>query len=154
MPEEAVFADKASGKDFELPEYQRLVGMLAEGDVLVVKSIDRLGRNYEEILKEWRITTKERKAAIVVLDMPLLDTREKKGGITSVLIAGIVLQSLSCMAQVERESIKQRQAEGIAAAQVRGARFGRPPKKKRPPTLPQRRPTWTDISRARRQRAS
>ena len=130
VPEEAIFADKASGKDFERSEYQRLVGMLAEGDVLVVKSIDRLGRNYEEILEEWRIITKERKAAIVVLDMPLLDTREKKDSITSVLIADIVLLLLSCMAQVERENIKQRQAEGIAAAQARGVRFGRPPKKK------------------------
>lgn len=130
VPKEAVFADKASGKDFERPEYRRLVGMLAEGDVLVVKSIDRLGRNYEEILEEWRIITKERKAAIAVLDMPLLDTREKKDSITSVLIADIVLQLLSYVAQVERENIKQRQAEGIAAAQARGVRFGRPPKKK------------------------
>ena len=82
-----VFADKASGKDFERPEYRRLVGLLEEGDVLVVKSIDRLGRNYEEILAEWRVITKERKAAVVVLDMPLLDTREKPDGLTSVLIA-------------------------------------------------------------------
>lgn len=103
---------------------------LKEGDVLVVKSIDWLGRNYEEILEEWRVITEERKSAIVVLDMPLLDTREKKGDITSVLIANIVLQLLSYVTQVERESIKQRQAEGIAAAQARGVRFGRPPKKK------------------------
>ncbi|MDY5661087.1 MAG: recombinase family protein [Coriobacteriales bacterium] len=126
-----VFADKASGKDFERPEYRRLVGLLEEGDVLVVKSIDRLGRNYEEILAEWRVITKERKAAVVVLDMPLLDTREKPDGLTSVLIADIVLQLLSYVAQVERENIKQRQAEGIAAAQARGVRFGRP-RKKRP----------------------
>lgn len=126
-----VFADKASGKDFERPEYRRLVGLLEEGDVLVVKSIDRLGRNYEEILAEWRAITKERKAAVVVLDMPLLDTREKPDGLTSVLIADIVLQLLSYVAQVERENIKQRQAEGIAAAQARGVRFGRP-RKKRP----------------------
>lgn len=103
---------------------------LKEGDVLVVKRIDWLGRNYEEILEEWRVITEERKSAIVVLDMPLLDTREKKDDITSVLIADIVLQLLSYVAQVERESIKQRQAEGIAAAQARGVRFGRPPKKK------------------------
>ena len=124
VPKEAIFADKASGKDFERPEYRRLVSTLKEGDVLVVKSIDRLGRNYEEILEEWRVITKERKSAIVVLDMPLLDTREKKDGITSVLIADIVLQLLSYVAQVERENIKQRQAEGIAAAQARGVRFG------------------------------
>ena len=130
VPVESVFADKASGKDFERPEYRRLVGMLAEGDVLVIKSIDRLGRNYEEILEEWRVITKERKAAIVVLDMPLLDTREEKDGVTSVLIADIVLQLLSYVAQVERENIKQRQSEGIAAAQARGVRFGRPPKKR------------------------
>ena len=130
MPKEAIFADKASGKDFERPEYWRLVSTLKEGDVLVVKSIDWLGRNYEEILEEWRVITEERKSAIVVLDMPLLDTREKKGDITSVLIANIVLQLLSYVTQVERESIKQRQAEGIAAAQARGVRFGRPPKKK------------------------
>ena len=106
-----VFADKASGKDFDRPEYRRLVASLAEGDVVVIKSIDRLGRNYEEILAEWRDITKERKAAIVVLDMPLLDTREKPDGLTSVLIADIVLQLLSYVAQVERENIKQRQAE-------------------------------------------
>ena len=125
-----VFADKASGKDFDRPEYRRLMGAIGEGDVVVVKSIDRLGRNYEEILEEWRIITKERKAAIVVLDMPLLDTRERRDGLTSVLISDIVLQLLSYVAQVERENIKQRQAEGIAAAQARGVRFGRPPKKR------------------------
>lgn len=128
---EMVFADKASGKDFDRPEYRRLVATLAEGDVVVVKSIDRLGRNYDEILSEWRAITKERKSAVVVLDMPLLDTREKPDGLTSVLIADIVLQLLSYVAQVERENIKQRQAEGIAAARARGVRFGRP-RKKRP----------------------
>ena len=132
VPTENVFADKASGKDFDRPEYKRLVAGLTEGDVVVVKSIDRLGRNYDEILEEWRSITKERKSAIVVLDMPLLDTREKPDGLTSVLIADIVLQLLSYVAQVERENIKQRQAEGLAAAQARGVRFGRPPKKKRP----------------------
>lgn len=131
VPRDAIFADKASGKDFDRPEYRRLVESLAEGDVVVIKSIDRLGRNYEEILTEWRTITKERKAAIVVLDMPLLDTRERRDGLTSVLISNIVLQLLSYVAQVERENIKQRQAEGIAAAQARGVRFGRP-KKKRP----------------------
>lgn len=126
-----IFADKASGKDFDRPEYRRLVESLLEGDIVVVKSIDRLGRNYEEILAEWRAITKGRKAAIVVLDMPMLDTREKPDGLTSVLIADIALQLLSYVAQVERENIKQRQAEGIAAAHARGVRFGRP-KKKRP----------------------
>lgn len=131
VPRDAIFADKASGKDFDRPEYRRLVKSLAEGDVVVIKSIDRLGRNYEEILTEWRTITEERKAAIVVLDMPLLDTRERRDGLTNVLISDIVLQLLSYVAQVERENIKQRQAEGIAAAQARGVRFGRP-KKKRP----------------------
>lgn len=131
VPRDAIFADKASGKDFDRPEYRRLVESLAEGDVVVIKSIDRLGRNYEEILTEWRTITEERKAAIVVLDMPLLDTRERRDGLTNVLISDIVLQLLSYVAQVERENIKQRQVEGIAAAQARGVRFGRP-KKKRP----------------------
>lgn len=131
IDQEMVFADKASGKDFERPEYKRLMGSLNEGDVLVVKSIDRLGRSYEEILEEWRSITKSRKVAIVVLDMPLLDTRSKNDGVTSMLISDIVLQLLSYVAQVERENIKQRQAEGIAAAKQRGVRFGRP-RKKRP----------------------
>ena len=99
---------------------------LREGDVLVVKSIDRLGRNYAEILDVWRAITKERGAAVVVLDMPLLDTREQPEGLTGVLIADIMLQLLSYVAQVERESIRQRQAEGIASARARGVRFGRP----------------------------
>jgi len=130
VEESMVLCDKASGKDFDRPEYKRLMEAIGEDDVVVIKSIDRLGRNYEEILEEWRIITKERKAAIVVLDMPLLDTREKRDGITSVLISDIVLQLLSYVAQVERENIKQRQSEGIAAAQARGVRFGRPPKKR------------------------
>ncbi len=125
-----VFADKASGKDFERPEYRRLMGALAAGDVLVVKSIDRLGRDYDEILEQWRAITKETGASVVVLDMPLLDTRRERDGITGVLIADIVLQLLSYVAQVERDSIKQRQAEGIASAKARGVRFGRPCKKR------------------------
>ena len=100
------------------------------GDVLAIKSIDRLGRNYPEILEEWRAITKCKHAAIVVLDMPLLDTREVKTGITNILISDIVLQHLSYVAQVERENIHQRQAEGIASAKARGVRFGRPPLKK------------------------
>lgn len=126
-----VFADKASGRDFERPEWRRLVATLCEGDVLVVKSIDRFGRSYDEILEQWRGITKERGAAVVVLDMPLLDTRRGREGVTGVLIADIVLQLLSYVAQVERESIHQRQTEGIAAAKARGVRFGRP-RKERP----------------------
>lgn len=124
-----VFADKASGKDFERPEWRRMKGVLVQGDVLVVKSIDRFGRSYEEIIEQWRDITKTKGAAVVVLDMPLLDTRRERDGITGVLIADIVLQLLSYVAQVERESIHQRQAEGIAAAKARGVRFGRPRKK-------------------------
>lgn len=121
-----VFTDKASGRDFERAEYRRLVEGLREGDVLVVKSIDRLGRNYDEILEEWRRITKGAKAQIVVLDMPLLDTRKGKGDVTGALISDIVLQLLSYVAQVERENIHRRQAEGIASARARGVKFGRP----------------------------
>ena len=126
-----VFADKASGKDFARPAYRRLLDALEPGDVLVIKSIDRLGRNYEEILDEWRVITRVKGTAIVVLDMPLLDTLRERDGVTGMLIADIVLQLLSYVAQVERENIRQRQAEGIAAAKARGVRFGRP-RKKRP----------------------
>lgn len=125
---EDIYSDKASGKSFDRPEYARLMSELEPGDVLVIKSIDRLGRNYDEILEEWRRITKEMGAAIVVLDMPLLDTRERPEGITSALISDIVLQLLSYVAHIERENIRQRQAEGIAAARARGVRFGRPPK--------------------------
>ncbi|WP_248923005.1 recombinase family protein [Olsenella intestinalis] len=121
-----VFSDQASGKDFDRPEYRRLIARLREGDVVVIKSIDRLGRNYDEILEQWRLLTKCRGVAIVVLDMPLLDTRNNREGITSVFLADLVLQLLSYVAQVERENIRQRQAEGIAAARARGVRFGRP----------------------------
>lgn len=121
-----IYSDKASGKDFNRPAYKRLMRKLRQGDVLVIKSIDRLGRDYNEILREWRRITKEKQVAIVVLDMPLLDTRDVKGGITGVFLADVVLQLLSYVAQVEREGIKQRQAEGIAAAKARGVRFGRP----------------------------
>ena len=126
---ERVFADRASGRDFERPEYQRLLGALRRGDVVVVKSIDRFGRNYEEILEEWRRITRGAGCSIVVLDMPLLDTREYRG-VTGRLISDIVLQLLSYVAEKERDFIRQRQAEGIAAAQERGVRFGRPPKKR------------------------
>ncbi len=121
-----IFLDKQSGKDFERENYQRLLCKLKSGDTLVVKSIDRLGRNYEEILEQWRIVTKEKQAAIVVLDMPLLDTRANRD-LTGTLIADIVLQLLSYVAQTERDYIRQRQAEGIAAAKASGKRLGRPP---------------------------
>lgn len=123
---EIIFADKASGKDFKRPEWRRLKSRIHEGDVLVVKSIDRLGRNYEEILEEWRLITKQRRANVVVMDMPLLDTRNSHNGVTGTFISDIVLQLLSYVAQIERESIHQRQAEGIAAAKARGVKFGRP----------------------------
>ena len=127
---EDIFADRASGRDFERPEWLRMKEALRAGDVLVVKSIDRFGRSYEEIIEQWREITKEIRADVVVLDMPLLDTREDRGGVTGALISDIVLQLLSYVAQVERESIHQRQAEGIAAARARGVRFGRPAKKR------------------------
>ena len=119
-----IILDKQSGKDFDRRGYRRLLRKLKDGDTLVIKSIDRLGRNYEEILEQWRIITKEKGAAIVVLDMPLLDTRRSRD-LTGTLIADIVLQLLSYVAQTEREFIRQRQAEGIAAAKARGVRFGR-----------------------------
>ena len=121
-----VYADHASGKDFERPAYKRLLRRLRAGDLLVVKSIDRLGRNYEEIQDAWRDLTKRRGVDVVVLDMPLLDTRVGPEGLTGTFIADLVLQILSYVAQVERESIRQRQAEGIASAKARGVRFGRP----------------------------
>ena len=119
-----IVLDKQSGKDFDRPGYRRLVHKLKSGDTLVIKSIDRLGRNYEEILEQWRLLTKEKQAAIVVLDMPLLDTRQGRD-LTGMLIADIVLQLLSYVAQTEREFNRQRQAEGIAAAKARGVHFGR-----------------------------
>jgi len=120
-----IYIDRQSGKDFERQEYKKLVKKLKVGDTVVVKSIDRLGRNYDEILAQWRYISKEKKAEIVVLDMPLLDTRQGKD-LTGTLIADIVLQLLSYVAQTEREFIHQRQAEGIAAAKARGVKFGRP----------------------------
>lgn len=123
---DAIFVDKQSGKDFERMQYRKLIRELKDGDTLVVKSIDRLGRNYDEILEQWRVITKEKRAAIVVLDMPLLDTRQNRD-LTGTLIADIVLQLLSYVAQTEREFIRQRQAEGIAAAKARGVQFGRRP---------------------------
>ena len=128
VPEENIFIDKLSGKDFNRPQYKKLMRKLRAGDSLVIKSIDRLGRNYEEILNQWRIITKEKKADIVVLDMPLLDTRQTGRDLTGTFVADLVLQILSYVAQTERENIKQRQKEGIAAAKLRGVQFGRPRK--------------------------
>ena len=125
VEEKNVVVDKFSGKDFNRPNYKKLLRKMKKGDVLVVKSIDRLGRNYDEILEQWRSLTKERHIDIVVIDMPLLDTREGRD-LTGTLIADIVLQLLSYVAQSERENIKQRQMEGIRAAQERGVKFGRP----------------------------
>lgn len=124
-----IYVDKQSGKDFNRPEYIKLLCKLRKDDILVIKSIDRLGRNYEEILEQWRIITKEKQAAIVVLDMPLLDTRSNRD-LTGKLIADIVLQLLSYVAQTEREFIHQRQMEGIEAAKRNGVRFGHPPKER------------------------
>ncbi len=135
VPETQIVTDKQSGKDFQRPGYKRLLKKLKAGDTLVVKSIDRLGRNYEEILDQWRLITKVKRAAIVVLDMPLLDTQQEGRDLTGTLIADIVLQLLSYVAETEREFIRQRQAEGIAAARERGVRFGRP-RLDRPPGYP------------------
>lgn len=124
IPDQNIFMDKQSGKDFNRPQYKRMVKKLKPDDLLCIKSIDRLGRNYDEILEQWRLLTKEKQIAIVVLDMPLLDTRQGRD-LTGVLIADIVLQLLSYVAQTEREFNHQRQAEGIAAAKARGVHFGR-----------------------------
>lgn len=125
VPECNLFVDKQSGKDFERPEYRRMLRRLKRDDLLYVKSIDRLGRNYGEILEQWRLLTKEKGVDIVVLDMPLLDTRSGKD-LMGTFIADLVLQILSFVAQNERENIRQRQAEGIAAAKARGVPLGRP----------------------------
>lgn len=135
-----IFLDKQSGKDFERKNYKKLLRRIKAGDTLIIKSIDRLGRNYDEILEQWRVITKEKGAAIVVLDMPLLDTRRNKD-LTGTLIADIVLQLLSYVAQTEREFIRQRQAEGIATAKMQGIRFGRKPKD-RPPEYSSLKELW------------
>lgn len=122
-----IFIDKQSGKDFNRPAYKRLLKKLKTEDVLIIKSIDRLGRNYAEILEQWHVITKVKQADIYVLDFPLLDTRKKDNDLTGTFIADLVLQILSYVAQTERELIHQRQAEGIAAAQQRGVKFGRKP---------------------------
>ena len=127
IPAKNLFMDKQSGKDFERPQYRRLMRKLKKDDLLYIKSIDRLGRNYSEILEQWRILTKEKGVEIVVLDMPLLDTRRGKD-LMGTFLSDVVLQVLSFVAENERVNIQQRQAEGIAAAKEKGIRFGRPPK--------------------------
>ena len=127
IPEKNIFMDKQSGKDFNRPQYKRLVRKLKKDDLLYIKSIDRLGRNYAEILEQWRLLTQTKGIDIVVLDMPLLDTRRGKD-LMGTFLSDIVLQVLSFVAENERSNIRQRQAEGIAAAKARGVRLGRPPK--------------------------
>ena len=126
VPENNIYMDKQSGKDFERTQYKRLLRKLNENSVLYIKSIDRLGRNYGELNEQWHIITKEKKADIVVIDMPLLDTRREKN-LLGTFISDVVLALLSYVAENERTNIKQRQAEGIAAAKARGVKFGRPP---------------------------
>lgn len=123
-----IILDKQSGKDFNRPGYQKLLRRLRPGDCLVFQSIDRMGRNYDDILEQWRIITREKRSDIVILDMPLLDTRVRDRDFTGTFLADLVLSILSFVAQTEREFISRRQAEGIAAAKARGVRFGRPPK--------------------------
>ena len=132
VPERRVYLDKQSGKDFDRPQYRRLVRKLKPGDLLYILSIDRLGRNYKEIQRQWQILTQKIGVDICVLDMPLLDTRRGKD-LMGTFIADLVLQILSFVAENERESIRRRQAEGIAAAKARGVKFGRPPR----PTPPE-----------------
>ncbi len=125
VPQKNVYVDKMSGKDFQRPQYQKMVKKLRSGDLLFILSIDRLGRNYEEVQNQWRILTKEIGVDICVIDMPLLDTRNGKD-LMGTFIADLILQILSFVAQNERENIRKRQAEGIAAAKARGVKFGRP----------------------------
>ena len=120
-----IYIDKQSGKDFERPQYKRMIKRLKKGDVIFIKSIDRLGRNYSEILEQWAVITKEKGVDIVVLDMPLLDTRERGEALIGMFISDLVLQILSYVAETEREFIKKRQAEGIAVAKAKGVKFGR-----------------------------
>jgi len=142
IPETQIYMDKLSGKDFERPRHKALMRKLRSGDVLFIKSIDRLGRNYTEIIEQWRIITKKKQADIIVLEMPLLNTHVNRD-LTGTLIADIVLQLLSYVAQSERENIRRRQAEGIAAAKARGVKFGRPPKQ-RPAEFANIRAAWAN----------
>ena len=142
IPKKQTFTDKQSGKDFDRPQYRKMVKKFRPGDLLYILSIDRLGRNYEEIQKEWRILTKDIGIDICVIDMPLLDTRQGKD-LMGTFIADLVLQILSFVAQSERENIRKRQAEGIAAAKLRGVKFGRP-KIPLPPEFPEAHRAWRD----------
>ena len=142
VPADCVYLDKQSGKDFERPAYKKLLRKLKPDDTVVISSIDRLGRNYEELLEQWRLITKDKQANIVVLDMPLLDTRSCKDT-TRTLIADLVLQIFSYVAQKERENIKRRQAEGIEAAKKRGVKFGRKPVQK-PDDFPEVLKDWQE----------
>lgn len=151
IPKNQLFVDKQSGKDFDRPAYRRMVRKFRPGDLLYILSIDRLGRNYEEIQKEWRILTKEIGIDICVIDMPLLDTRQGKD-LMGTFIADLVLQILSFVAQNERENIRKRQAEGIAAAKLRGVKFGRP-EKPLPPEFPALHRAWRNKKISLRQAA-
>ena len=142
VPVTNIFMDKQSGKDFERPQYKRLVRKLKPGDLLYIKSIDRLGRNYKEVQEQWRILTKEKEADLCVIDMPLLDTRVAKD-LIGTFIADLVLQILSFVAENERECIRSRQAEGIAAAKLRGVRFG-PQPRAMPDSFPDLCKAWKD----------
>lgn len=143
VPGENIYVDKQSGKDFDRPQYKRLARKLKKGDLLVIHSIDRLGRNYDEILEQWRIITKEKQADILVIDFPLLDTRSRAGNgdLTGRFVSDLVLQTLAYVAQKERESIRRRQAEGIAAAKARDVQFGRRPML-RPPEFENLKNQW------------
>ncbi len=142
IPSSNIFTDKMSGKDFQRPQYQAMLRELRPGDQICVLSIDRLGRNYEEILEQWRFLTKEKRVDILVLDMPLLDTRRDKN-LLGTFISDLVLQVLSFVAQNERENIRSRQAQGIAAAKLNGVRFG-PPPRPLPTDFPEIYQIWKD----------
>lgn len=129
IPPHCLFTDRQSGKDFNRPQYKKLLRTLKPGDCIVIISLDRLGRNYEEILEQWNLITHTKKADITVLDMPLLNTRESRDNLTGRFIADMVLQILSYVAETERQNIRKRQAEGIAAAKAKGVKLGRPRKR-------------------------
>ena len=152
VEQQNIYADKQSGKDFNRPQYKKMLRKLKKDDLLYIKSIDRLGRNYEEILQQWRILTKEKGVDIVVLDMPLLDTRRGKD-LMGTFLSDIVLQLLSFVAENERTNIKQRQAEGIAAAKARGVKFGRP-QRALPDNFDEVRRDWQDKKITLRQAAA
>lgn len=127
VPDENIYIDKQSGKDFNRPQYKRLLHKVKPDDLIYIKSIDRLGRNYKEILDQWKVITKDKQVDLYVIDMPILDTRREKG-LLGTFISDLVLTLLSYVAENERTTIRQRQAEGIAAAKARGVHFGRTPK--------------------------